>query len=114
MPTLSDYHFGTLRIDGTEYRKDLIVMGDRVVSPWWRKRGHRLQEVDLDEVLAVPPRILVVGTGYFGRMKVDPSAVAACRARGIELIALRSGSAVNRFSTFAEEAGAVLAIHLTC
>ena len=114
MPILSDYHFGTLRIDGAEYRKDLIVLGDRVISPWWRKRGHRLQDVDIEAILDEAPRRLIVGTGYFGRMKIDSSAHAACRERGIELIAATTGQAVDRFSTYCEEPGTALAIHLTC
>jgi len=114
VPTLSDYHFGTIRIDGTEYRKDLIVAGGRVISPWWRKRGHRLQVVDLEEVLAASPARLIVGTGYFGRMKVDPAFAAACRTRGIELIAERTGHAVQRYIASSEDDEAVLAIHLTC
>jgi len=114
VPILTDYHFGTLRIDGAEVRKDLIVLGDRVITPWWRKRGHRLQGVDIEEVLAAHPRVLIVGTGYFGRMKIDASAEAACRAHGIELIAERTGPAVKRFSALGKDDGAALAIHLTC
>ena len=75
--TIDAYAFGEIRIDGTPYRSDVIIWPDRVKCPWWRGQGHVLAADDLAEVLAVPPRLLVIGTGYYGRMAVPRETLAA-------------------------------------
>ena len=70
---------------------------------------------DLAEVLAAPPRVLVIGTGYYGRMAVPQETLAALRARGIEAHVSQTGEAVDEFNRLAREcADIVAAFHLTC
>ncbi len=111
---LSGYAFGTLTVDGEEHREDLIVLPGRVVTPWWRRRGHRLQLVDLEDVLDELPEVLVVGTGHFGRMNVARDVEPTLRGHGVTLVALRSGAAVQRFTELSKDRVVALAIHLTC
>lgn len=113
-PIVDDYHFGEVRLDGTTHREDLVVLPDRVLCPWWRKRGHRLQLVDLAEVLEAHPGVLVVGTGYFGRMRIDPPVVTEFARIGMELVSAPTGEAIRRFGGLAADQRAALALHLTC
>lgn len=114
MHEVGAYSFGSVEIDGVVYRKDVIVLPDRVVSPWWRRRGHRLLPEDLEEVLAADPIVLVVGTGYFGRMRIDARVQHECRQRGIELLVDPTGKAIDRYTDLGRHDHAVLAMHLTC
>jgi len=112
---IEDYRFGHLRIDGQTYSADVIVHGDRVRSPWWRARGHELAAADLADLLAQPPRVLVIGTGYHGRMRVLPETLAALQAKGIEVHTRRTGEAVDEFNRLAAAGRDVAAaLHLTC
>jgi hypothetical protein len=112
---IEDYSFGRIRIDGRDYTRDVIVRPGQVKTDWWRRDGHRLAAADLDGVLAEPPRVLVIGTGYFGRMTVPPETHQALRERGIEVHAARTERAVEAFNRLAaEHAGVVAALHLTC
>ncbi len=113
-PRVDGYAFGEIRVDDRRHRDDLIVLPDRVLCPWWRKRGHRLQMVDLDDVVDAHPDVLVVGTGYFGRMKVDRTVQTEFARLGIALVAAPTGEAVERFAGLAPDQKAVLALHLTC
>ena len=67
---IDDYSFGRTQIDGQTYTSDVIVFPDRVDGSWWRKDGHSLCMDDLADVVAAKPKVLVVGTGAYGAMKV--------------------------------------------
>ncbi len=113
--TIDAYAFGEIRIDGKPYSSDVIIWPDHVQCPWWRGQGHVLAPHDLEQLLAAPPRVLVIGTGYYGRMAVPPETLAALQAQGIELHVSRTPEAVAEFNRLARDcADVVAAFHLTC
>lgn len=112
---LSDYAFGIIKVDGREYRADLIIYPDRVEPDWWRRQGHRLEPEDLPHILDKPPRLLVIGSGFSGCMEVPARTVAALEAAGTEVIAAKTAEAVATFNRLQREGKeAVAALHLTC
>jgi hypothetical protein len=111
--SIEQYSFGRMVVDGTEHRRDLIVMPDRVVPDWWRRDGHSLALEDLDGVIDELPERLVLGCGADGRLKPDPAVVEALRRRGIEVEAMPTGDAVERYSEL-DPARTAGAFHLTC
>lgn len=108
------YRFGEMRIDGTPYRKDLLIANGVVIPGWWREEGHRFSLVDLAGVLDASPRILVAGTGAYGMVRIPEEVVQELERRGIALHALRTGEAVKRFNALRDEPGVAGAFHLTC
>jgi hypothetical protein len=113
MAELRDYSFGRIVVDGTEHRRDLIVLPDRVVPEWWRKEGHSLAIEDLDEVIDDLPERLVLGCGADGRLRPDPAVIEALRERGVEVEALPTAQAVDRYHEL-DPARTAGAFHLTC
>ena len=112
---VTDYRFGTIEIDGTPYTKDLIIASGKVIDNWRRTEGHKLQEEDLTAILEEKPDVLVVGTGYFGRMSISPETRHTLESHGIELKAAKTGEAVETFNRLQREcARAAAAFHLTC
>jgi hypothetical protein len=111
--SIQDYSFGRMVVDGTEHRRDLIVLPDRIVSDWWRKDGHSLALEDLDEVIDELPERLVLGCGAEGRLKPDPAVIEALRSRGVEVEPLPTGDAVRRYGEL-DPARTAGAFHLTC
>lgn len=112
--TIESYTFGRILIKGQTYTSDLFIYPHRVDARWWRKEGHLLQPVDLGEVVREKPEILVVGTGYFGHMKVPPETSDYLRSQGIEVVVERTQEAWQTYNRLSQNRRVVAALHLTC
>ena len=113
-PRIDSYRFGQIVIDDQTYHKDVIIFPDRVQGGWWREAGHLLQPVDLTDVLAARPKVLVVGEGAYGRMDVAPETEQNLQAAHIELIALPTEQACQTYNRLRGRGNIVAALHLTC
>ncbi len=112
---IDDYSFGHMTVDGQAYEKDLILLPDRVRANWWRDEGHRLSPADLEDVFEARPDVLVIGTGAHGVMRVPPETKRAVEEAGIELVAEKTGRAVERYNELAGSDRRVAGgFHLTC
>lgn len=113
MAELNGYSFGSVRVDGDEHTRDLIVLPGRVVPDWWRHEGHSLAIEDLDEVIDDLPERLILGCGAHGRLRPPPAVIEQLRARGVEVEAMPTAEAVRRYGELDPERTAA-ALHLTC
>ena len=115
MMNIEAYDFGTIRVGGATYTSDVIIMPDSVKDSWWRREGHNLCIEDLTDVIATKPDVLVIGTGYYGRMKVPVATKSYLEARGIKVHIVKTGQAVKEFNELQRRIGKVIAaLHLTC
>ncbi len=114
---VTDYSFGKIEIDGKPYTGDIKIIKGKVIPNWWRREGHLLQLEDIRDVLEASPRVLVVGTGSAGVMRIHPKVKEHLNNLGIRLEAHRSAKAVEVFNDLVDKMGpeqVSLAIHLTC
>ncbi len=112
---IESYDFGRVVVDGKEYTTDLIIFPERVEDGWWRKQGHRLYVEDIEEVIEERPEVLVVGTGYWGLMRVPDETKRQIEERGIELIIQPTKQAYKTYNKLIRSGReAVAALHLTC
>lgn len=112
---IDSYEFGRIVIDGVGYGCDLIILGGTVEENWRRVRGHSLCIEDLESVISARPSVLVVGCGAYGVMKAPEETCEALSAHDIQVEALKTGEAVERFNELAESGvNAAAALHLTC
>lgn len=111
---IDSYDFGRIVINGRRYTTDLIVFPDRVKDGWWRKEGHILHIEDLGEAVRDNPKVVVVGTGYSGLMKVPAETREYVKSKGIELISQRTAEACKTFNRLVKSKKVVAALHLTC
>ena len=112
---ITNYDFGRICIDGRAYSSDVLVTPDRIEDSWWRKEGHRLQIPDLDPVIDAQPDLLVVGTGYYGRMVVPEETKSFLRSKGIHLFEAPTGEAVKELNKLLQgDSKVAAALHLTC
>ncbi len=114
-PIIEEYSFGNINIGGEKHTSDVIIYPGRITG-WWRERGHFLQKQDLTEVIDTEPDVLVVGTGYHGRMSVSREVEELCRQKNITLHIHPTGEAVDRYNRLIdqEKKTIVAALHLTC
>ncbi len=111
---IDSYSFGRMVVNNQTYTSDLIIFSDRIQSSWWRKTGHRLCVVDLDDVFSEDLDVLVIGTGFNGLMKVEDDVKQKAQATGVELIIDKTEKAVQRFNEICLSKQTVGAFHLTC
>jgi hypothetical protein len=113
---VDSYSFGRITIDGVEYTKDVLMVNGEVRSPWLRSAGgHLFALVDLAEVLGARPEVVVLGTGYFGLVRVAEETRSAVAAAGTRVVCERTGRAVQELNRLAASGCDVAAaFHLTC
>ena len=114
---IESYDFGSIVISGKKYTSDVIVFPERVIDDWWRKEGHRIYVDDLKEILNCEskPEMLVVGTGYYGLVKISPEVETTLKSQKIELVAQLTKEACQTFNKFLKSNSRVVgAFHLTC
>lgn len=112
---VESYSFGAIIIDGKKYRSDVIIYPDKIDASWWRKEGHALYVEDLKAALELCPDVIVVGTGYYGVMKIPRKTEEFITSRGIQLIAQRTEEAYKIFNELSSSDKKVIgAFHLTC
>jgi hypothetical protein len=112
--TIDDYRFGKIIINGELYNKDLIIFSDRILPNWWREHGHSLSMADLKEVITVKPKVLIIGTGMYGRIKIQDKILQNLESLDIDIIALRTGNACKIYNQKQAENDIIAALHLTC
>ena len=113
-PKIESYRFGKIVIDGDTYQKDVIIFPEGVKPNWRREQGHSLSIEDLKDVIDAQPKILIVGTGTFGRMQIPPETLAQIEASGIEFIVRKTDKACKLYNQRKDEGKVVAALHLTC
>ena len=111
---VDSYEFGAIVVDGRTYRTDLLIWPGRLKGDWWRSESHLLQIPDVFEALAAAPQVLVVGTGAYGRMAVDPELAAYLKDKGIDLVAQPTPEACRAINHMPENRRWAAALHLTC
>jgi hypothetical protein len=114
---IESYRFGEMVIDGKRFTRDLKIIKGAVQENWWRSQGHRVQLSDISDIISAGPRILVIGTGASGLMRLQQGLPEQLSARGIRLEAVPTEHAVVVFNELLSKNGAeavTAAFHLTC
>lgn len=60
---VTGYGAGFVAINHRQYLTSLILLPDRVVTPWAAGGYEALAECDIEAILALAPEILLLGTG---------------------------------------------------
>jgi hypothetical protein len=111
---INSYRFGLVVVGGRKYTSDVIIFPDRVRDNWQRISGHRLCLNDIAEIINEKPKVVVVGTGVAGLMKVLPEVQQAVDNQGIELITETTDKACRTYNQLCYSVKVVAALHITC
>ena len=112
---IENYSFGQILINGKKYSSDLIIFKDYIYDSWWRKEGHNLCIDDIKEIINKKPDILIIGTGFYGLMKVPEDLIENIKSLGIgQVIIKKTGDACTEYNKLYKMSNILAAFHLTC
>lgn len=111
---ISHYSFGRITVGGKAYSSDIIIYPNSVNSSWWRREGHLLQKEDIEDILVTPVSIVIIGTGFYGAMKVPDETRDYLEAKNIQLHICITSEAVKLYNDLSEKKDVTAALHLTC
>lgn len=111
---ITHYSFGRIEINGKTYTSDVIIFPDRVDESWWRKEGHFLQIDDLSDAVKEKPEIIIIGTGYYGVMKISDEALSFLTSKNIIVHVEKTDKAVELFNKIRSGKKVIALLHLTC
>ncbi|MDX2433262.1 MAG: MTH938/NDUFAF3 family protein [Desulfobacterales bacterium] len=115
MNSIESYSFGHIVINGTSYTKDVIIYPDgRIESPWWRNQGHELALIDLQDLIATSPEIIICGIGAMGLMQPSAELKEYLEDHNIDFIAQKSSQAVETYKQSSGNKKVGACFHLTC
>ena len=116
-PRISHYRFGTIRIDGVAYDRDVLI--DRgAVRRRHKKPSKSFREgfghtpLSLREEIPWDCERLVVGTGALGALPVMEEVRLEAGRRGVQLVSLPTLEAIALLREEGAKSNAIL--HLTC
>jgi hypothetical protein len=114
---LSDYSFGSVRVDGVTYDYDLVIDRGKIrkrkkaASRKFREAyGHT--PLSLAEDIPWRCHLLVIGTGADGALPVMQQVRDEARRRKVDLVVLPTAEAIGMLTGAAADTNAIL--HLTC
>jgi hypothetical protein len=112
---IDKYSFGIMVVNGITYNDDIKIIQDKVVSTWWRYRGHRVKLDDIKDIIEAKPSVLVLGKGQPGMMKSTRSLREFLQKNDIDLIEEKTSKAVKTFNRLFKEGKNICAgFHLSC
>ncbi|WP_457571275.1 Mth938-like domain-containing protein [Desulfovulcanus sp.] len=112
---IEKYSFGQIVVDGKRYTTDLKIIKGQVVPNWYRKKGHLVFLEDIEDIIQAKPRIIIIGKGKPGLLRVDDSLKKFLEKQGISLIEQKTAQAVLTFNElYLEKEPVAAGFHLTC
>jgi len=112
---IKDYSFGKVTVFNKTWHNDILISWDGYIKEWWRKKGHRADISDIQDILCKKPEIIIIGKGKPGLLKTTPSLQTYLRENHITLIELKTSKAIDSYNHLLLEKKKVAAgFHLTC
>jgi len=111
---IESYNFGKIIINSKEYNSDIIINKKSIDDKWWRRESHNLRIEDIKKILENKPETLIIGTGYYGLMKVTLELIKYLESNNIEVIIKKTKDACDEYNTLYQKKNVIAAFHLTC
>jgi hypothetical protein len=111
---IESYNFGKIIINSNEYHSDIIIYKNSIDDEWWRRESHNLCVDDIKEIIDKKPDVLIIGTGYYGLMKVPLELIKYLESNNIEVIIKKTKDACDEYNTLYKKKNTIAAFHLTC
>ena len=112
---IEKFSFGNIVIDGRTFTSDIKIVNGRIVSDWWRRKGHRVDLEDIRDIIEAKPEIVVIGKGSPGMMKTTSEVRNYMENSRIRLIEEKTAKAIDTFNQLTQAGEKVAGgFHLGC
>ncbi|MBM0105105.1 Mth938-like domain-containing protein [Steroidobacter sp. S1-65] len=105
---IRSYAPGEIRIGETVIRGSCLVTADQIVSDWRPQTAAELTLEDLQQVIAMQPEVVVIGSGPRQQFPA-PEVLGAVLSRGIGCEVMDTGAACRTYNILASEGRTVVA-----
>lgn len=113
MVKIDSVKWGEIEIDGKTYFSDMYVYWDGKAE--MRKKSHLFDLDELVKLLQKNPKMIIIGTGLKGTVKVPEDVLRVAENKGVELFIETTPKAAEVFNAFAGDNKRVIAVlHSTC
>ena len=106
--SISGYNPGEIIVNGTAYRESLILSPQSIHCPWSVLSVDELDESDLQPVIDLKPRVVLLGTGEH-QIFPDARIFGLFGQRGIGLEVMDNGALCRTFNVLVAEDREVVA-----
>ena len=110
---ITHYSFGKITVDGKNYVRDIAILPDKSVQNWDVKTHHRVQSVDIKNIVDDTTKTFIIGTGADEGCAVLDETVDYIKSKGIELHILNTYKAVRLFNKLPKK-GLSACFHINC
>lgn len=116
-PRVTDVSWGRLEAGGRTFKDARLFPGG--AREWdWGETGTRhvpgIQPGDVEELLERGAAVVVLGTGFYGRLGVCRETLEALEDRGVSVRVEKTGEAVRLYNELRERESVGALIHSTC
>ena len=111
------FSFGSIEIDDTKYEHDVIIDRGEILKRK-KKPSKRFRDdfghtpLSVEEDIPWKCRLLVIGTGAYGRLPVMDEVKREAQRRNVELLVLPTIEAIEKLRQDPDDTNAIL--HVTC
>ena len=113
MPIIDEVAFARLVCNGKVYRNTCLVTQAGVNAQWWRKDGMAFSPEDFKDVLADPPKVVILGKGMMNNLTIPDATLATFEQAGVQVMVLPTSEAVEEYNQRVKKAESVVgAFHL--
>lgn len=119
MLKVQETDFGSIKIDGKTYRKDIIITPDGEIKKRKKKlskeiygTSHKFSGDEAQYVFSPDMRKLIIGTGQYGKLTLTPEAEEYFNDKNVEVLLKPTPEAIKIYNkTDGEKSGL---FHITC
>lgn len=112
LPMIQAFEFEKIVIDGKEFNVDVMIYPNGQIKKWKRKDEHDLQISDLKKILKQEPKLVILGLGTIGNLKVQPSVYDELDKVGISVLSFKTEKAIETYKEQREEQGTAALFHI--
>jgi hypothetical protein len=117
-PHISGISWGQIIVESHGSFKDVKLFPGGAREWDWNETGtshsRGVQPSDLDELLSGGARVVILGTGMLGRLRVSPETLEMLESKGVEAYVLNTKDAVRKYNAVRTEHPVGALLHSTC